>query len=59
MQNLKRNDTDELIYETQTQRMNLRLSVREDWEEEIVREFGIDHVHTAIFKMDGQQGPTA
>ena len=59
MQNLKRNDTDELIYETQTQRMNLRLSVREGWGEEIVREFGIDHVHTAIYKMDDQQGPTA
>ena len=24
----------------------------------IVREFGIDNVHTAIFKMDNQQGPT-
>ena len=40
--NLKRNDTDELIYETQTQSMNLRLLVGEDWGEEIVRDFGVD-----------------
>ena len=26
--------------------------------EEIVRKFGIGHVHTAMFKMDNQQGPT-
>ena len=42
MQNLKRNDTDVLIYETQTQSMNLRLLVGEDWGEEIVRDFGVD-----------------
>ena len=42
MQNLKRNDTNELIYETQTQNMNLRLLVGEDQGEEIVRDFGVD-----------------
>ena len=26
--------------------------------EEIVKKFGIGHVHTAMFKMDNQQGPT-
>ena len=26
--------------------------------EEIVRKFGMRHVHTAMFKMDNQQGPT-
>ena len=31
---------------------------REGWGEEIVREFGDGHVHTAIFKMGHQQGPT-
>ena len=45
MQNLKRNDTNELTYkrerDSQTQRTNLWLSV-----------------HTAIFKMNNQQGPT-
>ena len=39
MKNLKRNDTNELIYETktdsQTQRMNLWLAAGEEWGEEI------------------------
>ena len=30
----------------------------EDWGEGIASEFGM-HAHTAIFKMDRQQGPTA
>ena len=56
MQNLKRNDTNELIYKTETYRPREwtygyqggrdSLGVW-DW-----------HVHTAIFKMDNQQGPT-
>ena len=29
----------------------------EGWVEGIVREFGMD-IHTAVFKMDNQQGPT-
>ena len=46
MQNLKRNDTKELIYKTetdsQTYRMNLWLPVGEGWRERIIKEFGID-----------------
>ena len=53
MQNPKKYDTNELIYKTeidsQTQRMNLCLP-GEGQGEGIVREFGIVHVHTAIFK---------
>ena len=43
IQNLKRNDTNELIKQkdSHTERMNLQLPG-----------------HTAIFKMDNQQGPT-
>ena len=33
------------------------ISKGEEWEEGIVREFGMDTAH--IFKMDNQQGPTA
>ena len=54
MQNLERNDTNELIYKTEKQTHRLREWVR-----------GTDsqgvwdgHVHSAIFKMDNQQGPT-
>ena len=46
MQNLKRNDTNECIYKTetdsQTYRMNLWLPVGEGWRERIIKEFGID-----------------
>ena len=55
MQNLKRDDTDELTKQrdSQTQRMNLWLlggrGNQRDWDE---------HVHTAIFKIDNQQGPS-
>ena len=63
-QNLKRNDTNELVYKTetdlQTQRANSwllgeRMGGRD-------RGFGMDivifKVHIAIFKMDNQQGST-
>ena len=54
--NLKRNDTDELTYKTetdsQTQKTNLQLPRGRDrqgvWD---------GHGHTAIFKMGNQQGP--
>ena len=60
MLNLKRNNTDELIYKTetdsQTKRMNLwfpggRIGPRDS--------YGIldGHVHTAVFTMDKQQCP--
>jgi len=44
--------------ETRKQRMNLRLSGRsqgEGWEEGIITD---GHVHTAVFKMDNEQGST-
>ena len=55
MWNLKRNDPNELIYETeidsQTKRMNLRLLGER-------ASLGVwdGHVHTAIFQMDKQKG---
>ena len=57
MQNLKRNDKNELIYKTerdsQTYRINLCL-LGEGWRRD--REFGMD-MYT-LFKMDNQQGTT-
>ena len=47
--------TNELIKQKKTERTILWLLVGEGWWEGIVREFG-GHVHTAIFKMDNQQG---
>ena len=54
--NLKRNDTNELRYKTerdsQTQRKNYGQVGRDNqgvWDK---------HVHTAVFKMENQQGPT-
>ena len=55
--NLKRNDTNELIYKTEKETHRLRkwtygcLGRKDSWE---VWE---GHVHTAMFKMDNQQGP--
>ena len=34
------------------------MSGGEGWGEGIVREFGMDMLHTAMFKMYSQQGPT-
>ena len=62
MENLKRNDTNEFIYKTdsQTQKMNLRLSG--SWGERMgerdSQAVWEGHIHTAVFKMDNQQGPT-
>ena len=60
MRNLKRNATDELIYETetdlQTQRMNLQLLEGETWGKGSQGVWD-GHVHTAVFNMDNQQGP--
>ena len=49
-----------LIKQKETQRLWEQIyGCREEgWEEGIVRAFGMDSVHTAIFKMDNQQGPT-
>ena len=61
MWNLKRNDTNELTYKTetnsQTQKMNLWLP----GERMVARDsqgVGDGHVHTALLKMEDQQGPT-
>ena len=55
--NLKRNDTNEFTYKTnrdsQTQRMKLCLLGGKD-----IQEVWAGHEHTAIFKMNNQQGPT-
>ena len=57
MLNLKRIDTNELIYKTgKTQRMNLWIQREKD--EGKRQEVWDGHVHSAIFKMDNQQGPT-
>ena len=60
MRNLKRNDTNELIYKTErdSQTENkLMAAGREEQGDGVVRDLGMD-VYTAIFKMDNQQGPT-
>ena len=56
MGNLKRNDTSEFISETDSQRMNLWLpgGGEEGRDSQGVWDW---HIHTAIFKMDNQQGP--
>ena len=57
-QNLKRNDADKLLYKAETRTHRLREKTygyqggrdsQEAWDE---------HVHTAIFNIDNQQGPT-
>ena len=58
MWNLKKNDTNELTYKTETHRlkiMNLWLPEGRMWG----KGQGVwdGHVHTAIFKVDNQQGP--
>ena len=61
MWNLKRNDTNELTYkierDSQTLRKNLWLP-GEEWEGRDSEGVGDGLAHTAIFKMDSQQGPT-
>ena len=59
MQILKRYDTKDLIYKTETdsQRTNLQLLGREGWGKGTVREFGMD-MNTLLYLMDNQQGPT-
>ena len=59
MQILKRYDTKDLIYKTETdsQRTNLQLPGREGWGKGTVREFGMD-MNTLLYLMDNQQGPT-
>ena len=61
MQNVKRHDTNELIYkpetDQQTQRMNLWLPGEQKAGDGIVREFGRD-MYTLRY-WDNQQGPTA
>ena len=58
-QNLKRNDTDEVIYkietDSQTERTNLWLPRGEVGGRD--REFETE-LYTHVFKMDNQQGPT-
>ena len=60
---LKKNDTNEPIYKTetdlQTQRMNLWLPGGKGWVGASDRlEVWDGHVHTVVFKIDNQQGPT-
>ena len=61
MWNLKINDTTELIYKTernsQAQRISLWLPGKKDGERGSQGDWD-GHVHTALFKMDNQQGPT-
>ena len=61
MWNLKRNDTHELIYKTerdsQTQKMNLWLPGGRPGGRESQGVWD-GYVHSAIYKMDNQQGPT-
>ena len=63
MWNLKRNDTNEFTYKTETDSQTLRTSVRlpegEGWGKGQLGYVGWRHAHTAVFKMDNQQGPTA
>jgi len=56
MWNLKRNDTNEL---TEQKLTHWRVVASgKGWEEEGIVRFWGGHVHTAVFKIDGQQGPT-
>ena len=61
MWNLKRNNTNDLTYKrgraAQTYRMNLWLQ-GEAGEGRDTQGVWDGHVHTAMFKMDSQQGPT-
>ena len=56
MWNLKRNDTNELTKQKQTHR--LMVAWGKDRGEEISYGVWDGHVHTAIFKIDNQQGTT-
>ena len=39
--------------------MNLyKVASGEEWEKEVMREFGNQHEHSAIFKLGNQQDPT-
>ena len=61
MRDLKGNGKNELTYRTetasQTQRPNLEFASEGEWGKETGSLDG--HVHTAAFKTDNQQGPTA
>ena len=61
MWNLKRNDTNELIYETETDSQTKTMNFGYQWGRMEGRDSqGVwdPHLHTAVFKMDNQQGPT-
>ena len=58
MWNLKRNDTNELTYKTERDlTKELTVAGGKNGERDS-QEVWDRHVHTAIFKMDSQQGPT-
>ena len=57
MQNLKRNDTNEFIYKTETDSQTLELKLWLPGGRDIQGVWN-GHVYTAIFKMNNQQGPT-
>ena len=49
MRNLKRNDTNELIFKMETDLGNEMMAIKgEKWEEGIVREFGMD-MYTLLY----------
>ena len=54
MWNLKRNDTNELTYRTETDSQN-EFMVEGEGRRQRVRD---GHIHTVMFKMDNQQRPT-
>ena len=62
MWDLKRNDTNELIYKmetgSQTQKTNLPVARGKNEGKRLVRGVQDQHVHIAIFKVDNQQEPT-
>ena len=62
IQNLKRKDTNELIYTTDSETLENEFMVLE-WGTGERRKDSLGvwdgHVHTAIFKVDNQQGPVA
>ena len=58
MWTLKRNDTNEHTYKTERDLKNeLMVARRKDWGRDS-QEVWDGHVHTVVFKMDNQQGPT-
>ena len=56
----KKNDTNELIYKTETDSQTYRtnLQLLGGWREGIVKGVWDGHIYMAIFKMDRQQGLT-